>query len=198
MYYNILVARPFDQVFTYESDDQTLEVGQLVIVHFGKSMEVGMIMQSDVSKPDYTIKKIETIIKGIQLKEINIKFLKWVSDYTLAPIGSVLKLFTINKDIITYKRDDKIVSQATFKSTILNYEQNKAKEDIKKKKSSHKPVVLEGVTGSGKTEVYFDLIEQEINQSKQILIMVPEISLTPQFENRFKEKIGRASCRERV
>ncbi|MDC0498243.1 primosomal protein N' [Alphaproteobacteria bacterium] len=191
MYYNILVARPFDQVFTYMSDDQTLEVGQLVIVPFGKAMEVGMIMQSDVSKPDYTIKKIETIIKGIQLNQINIKFLKWVSDYTLAPIGSVLKLFTINKDIITYERDDKILSEATFKSTILNDEQNKAKEDIIKiQKSSHKPVVLEGVTGSGKTEVYFDLIEQEINQSKQILIMVPEISLTPQFENRFKERFG--------
>ena len=49
---------------------------------------------------------------------------------------------------------------------------------------------MEGVTGSGKTEVYFYLIEQEINQSKQILIMVPEISLTPQFENRFKERFG--------
>ena len=59
MYYNILVARPFDQVFTYESDDQTLEVGQIVIVPFGKAMEVGMIMQADVSKPDYTIKKIQ-------------------------------------------------------------------------------------------------------------------------------------------
>ena len=191
MYYNILVARPFDQVFTYESDDQTLEVGQIVIVPFGKAMEVGMIMQADVSKPDYTIKKIEIVTKGIQLNEINIKFLKWVSDYTLAPIGSVLKLFTINKDIISYERDDKILSEPTFKPTILNDEQDKAKEDIiKTQKSSNKPIVLEGVTGSGKTEVYFDLIEQEINQSKQILIMVPEISLTPQFENRFKERFG--------
>ena len=191
MYYNILVARPFDQVFTYESDDQTLEVGQIVIVPFGKAMEVGMIMQTGVSKPDYTIKKIETVTKGIQLNEINIKFLKWVSDYTLAPIGSVLKLFTINKDIISYERDDKILSEPTFKPTILNDEQDKAKEDIiKTQKSSNKPIVLEGVTGSGKTEVYFDLIEQEINQSKQILIMVPEISLTPQFENRFKERFG--------
>ena len=61
MYYNILVARPFDQVFTYESDDQTLAVGQIVIVPFGKAMEVGMIMEVDVNKPDYTIKKIETV-----------------------------------------------------------------------------------------------------------------------------------------
>ena len=188
MYYNIIVARPFDQVFTYESDEQTLEEGQIVIVPFGKAMEVGMIMQVDVNKPDYNIKKIETVINGIQLKEINIKFLKWVSDYTLAPTGSVLKLFTINKEIISYERDDKIISEPIFKSTILNDEQDKAKEDIIKiQKRSDKPVVLEGVTGSGKTEVYFDLIEQEIHKSKQILIMVPEITLTPQLENRFKE-----------
>ena len=71
MYYNILVARPFDQVFTYESDDQTLEVGQIVIVPFGKAMEVGMIMEVDVNKPDYTIKKIETIINFANVNIVN-------------------------------------------------------------------------------------------------------------------------------
>ena len=191
MYYNIIVARPFDQTFTYESIDQSLEIGQIVIVPFGKAMEVGMIMATDVNKPDYKIKRIDTVINSIRLNPINIKFLKWVSDYTLAPIGSVLKLFTINKDIITYELDNKILSEPTFKSTVLNYEQDKAKKEIiKVQKSSNKPVVLEGVTGSGKTEVYFDLIEREIDQLKQILIMVPEISLTPQLENRFKERFG--------
>ncbi len=190
MYYNIIIARPFDKEFTYELD-QSLEIGQIVIVPFGKAMEVGMVMATDVKKPDYNIKKIETVINGIKFNEINIKFLKWVSDYTLAPIGSVLKLFTINKDIISYQRDTNDLPEPSFKSTILNDEQDKAKVDILKiQEHSHKPIVLEGVTGSGKTEVYFDLIEREINKSKQILIMVPEISLTPQLENRFKERFG--------
>ena len=191
MYYNIIIARPFDKVFTYKLDDQSLEIGQIVIVPFGKAMEVGMVMEIDVKKPDYNIKKIESVIRGIKFNEINIKFLKWVSDYTLAPIGSVLKLFTINKDIISYQRDTNGLPEPSFKSTILNDEQDKAKVDILKiQERSHKPIVLEGVTGSGKTEVYFDLIEREINESKQILIMVPEISLTPQLENRFKERFG--------
>ncbi len=191
MYYNIIIARPFDKVFTYKLDDQSLEIGQIVIVPFGKAMEVGMVMEIDVKKPDYNIKKIESVISGIKFNEINIKFLKWVSDYTLAPIGSVLKLFTINKDIINYQRDTNDLPQPSFKSIILNDEQDKAKVDILKiQEHSHKPIVLEGVTGSGKTEVYFDLIEREINESKQILIMVPEISLTPQLENRFKERFG--------
>ena len=191
MYYNIIIARPFDKVFTYKLDDQSLEIGQIVIVPFGKAMEVGMVMEIDVKKPDYNIKKIESVISGIKFNEINIKFLKWVSDYTLAPIGSVLKLFTINKDIISYQLDTNGLPEPSFKSTILNDEQDKAKVDILKiQDRSHKPIVLEGVTGSGKTEVYFDLIEREINESKQILIMVPEISLTPQLENRFKERFG--------
>ena len=44
MYYNIIVARPFDQIFTYESNDQSLEIGQIVIVPFRKAMEVGIQM----------------------------------------------------------------------------------------------------------------------------------------------------------
>ena len=67
MYYNIVVARPFDRVFTYEADDSTLKIGQIVIVPFGKTMEVGMIIEGDVIKPEYTIKKINTVLEGVQL-----------------------------------------------------------------------------------------------------------------------------------
>ncbi len=191
MYYNIIVARPFDKVFTYETDDQSLEIGQIVIVPFGKAMDVGMVLEIGVKKPQYSIKKINTIIYDLKLNNKNIKFLKWVSDYTLAPLGSVLKLLIINKDIVSYKKEDKNILKPIFKTTLLNAEQDKAKKDIIKiQKQSNKPIVLEGVTGSGKTEVYFDLIELHIKKSKQILIMVPEISLTPQLENRFNDRFG--------
>ena len=130
MYYNIIVARPFDQMFTYKKADQSLEKGQLVIVPFGKTMEVGMVMEVNVNKPEYIIKNIEAIIHGIKFNEKNIKFFKWVSDYTLAPVGSVLKLFTINKDIISHQSDKKSFVEPIYKSTILNEEQDKAKTDI--------------------------------------------------------------------
>ena len=55
---------------------------------------------------------------------------------------------------------------------------------------SKKPILLEGVTGSGKTEVYFEIVEKILEEKKQILIMVPEISLTPQLESRFKKRFG--------
>ena len=56
-------------------------------------------LENDVKKPEYKIKKIDTVIDEVKLNKTNIKFLKWVSDYTLAPLGAVLKLFIINKDI---------------------------------------------------------------------------------------------------
>ena len=160
MYYNIIVARPFNQVFTYKADNKSLEIGQIVIVVFGKLRVVGLVIETDVKAPEYAIKNIDTIIEGIKLNDNKINFLKWVSNYTLAPLGSVLKLLTINEDIVTHKRQDKISSHPIFKVTKLNEEQYKVKEDIISiQKKSDKPIVLEGVTGSGKTEVYFDLIE---------------------------------------
>ena len=145
MYYNIIVARPFDQVFTYESDDSFLQIGQVVIVPFGKAMEIGMILEIDIKKPEYKIKKIDTVIDAVKLNKINIKFLKWVSDYTLAPLGAVLKLFIINKDIITYQQVGENLINPIFKKTVLNEEQDTAKEEIIKiQQNSNKPIVLEG------------------------------------------------------
>ena len=51
-------------------------------------------------------------------------------------------------------------------------------------------VLLEGVTSSGKTEVYFDLMEQVLQQEKQVLYLLPEISLTSQMIHRLQDRFG--------
>tara|TARA_A100001011_G_scaffold133771_1_gene140993 strand:+ start:723 stop:2675 length:1953 start_codon:yes stop_codon:yes gene_type:complete len=191
MLYDVIVTRPFDKVFTYSLANKELKVGQVVLVPFGKKFEIGIIWNKNVEKPKYEIKKISKVIEKIILKDTTIEFIKWIANYTLAPLGLVLKLFLINNDIVEFNLEKLNNDKLNASSIILNKEQENAKSEIIQSiNSSNKPILLEGVTGSGKTEVYFEIIEKFLKEKKQILIMVPEISLTPQLETRFKKKFG--------
>ena len=72
----------------------------------------------------------------------------------------------------------------------LNNEQARALKAIKNEFGKFHVALLEGVTGSGKTEVYLQLIEETLRQGKQALLMVPEIGLTPQTLRRFQARFG--------
>ncbi|MGX7350464.1 primosomal protein N [Enterococcus canis] len=77
-----------------------------------------------------------------------------------------------------------------FKPSIplaLNSEQQAAYEAITK---SQQTFLLEGITGSGKTEVYLQVIAQKLKEDKTAIMLVPEIALTPQMVNRFKSRFG--------
>ncbi|MEP3723105.1 MAG: primosomal protein N' [Parasphingorhabdus sp.] len=56
--------------------------------------------------------------------------------------------------------------------------------------SEFKPFLLDGVTGSGKTEVYFEAVAEALRQDKQVLVLLPEIALTEPFLNRFEARFG--------
>jgi primosomal protein N' (replication factor Y) len=76
---------------------------------------------------------------------------------------------------------------STEDSLPLNSEQQQAVDTIKATEGFHS-FLLEGITGSGKTEVYLQLIEHYLQQGKQALVLVPEIGLTPQTLNRFQRR----------
>jgi len=69
-------------------------------------------------------------------------------------------------------------------------EQTAAIETIRKSLGSFAPFLLEGVTGSGKTEVYIELMRDAVRRGEQALLLVPEIALTPVFASRLKERFG--------
>ncbi len=72
----------------------------------------------------------------------------------------------------------------------LNAEQEQALSDIKEQCNSGKAVLLHGVTGSGKTEIYIKLIHEALSEGKQVLYLLPEIALTAQIINRLKKFFG--------
>lgn len=103
----------------------------------------------------------------------------------------------VKKNIAYYYEDEVFRSESDNfvlenKEVILTEDQNKAYENILKDYCDDKAHVslLFGVTGSGKTSVFLKLIEKVIEDNKGVIVMVPEISLTPQFINIFKAKFG--------
>ena len=85
-------------------------------------------------------------------------------------------------------------SNLSDKKVILTEEQKNVVNEVLKYKNKFSPFLLHGVTGSGKTEVYMNIIEEVLKNKKEIIVLVPEISLTPQmvriFKSRFKDSIA--------
>ena len=196
MLYDVVVTRPFDKVFTYSSTNEQLEIGQVVLVPFGKKIEAGIIWKKNVKNPGYEIKEVTKICNDLILQNSSIDFINWIASYTLAPLGAVLKLFLINNDIVEFDKEklDSFNNTEPSLVSLSEEQENSFKEITQSFNKSNKPVLLEGVTGSGKTEVYFEIRDKFLKEKKQILIMVPEISLTPQLETRVKKRFGIEVC----
>src|SRR6202789_3743354 len=79
-----------------------------------------------------------------------------------------------------------------FRSIHLNADQRAAADDLIRLVSNRafSATLLEGVTGSGKTEVYFEAIAEALRQNRQALVLLPEIALTAQFLDRFASRFG--------
>ncbi len=81
-------------------------------------------------------------------------------------------------------------TNSSDKKLILNEEQKKVVEKVLNSKNTNQTFLLYGITGSGKTEVYMNIIEGVIKEGKGAIVLVPEISLTPQIVERFICRFG--------
>ena len=101
MKFPILLPNIFNHPFTYESD-LNLEVGDYVVVPFGKSKITGVVWNDFEKKNDKNF-KIKSVIKRLNilpLKKTTIKFLNWFSEYNIIPKGMALKLVLLSGNAI--------------------------------------------------------------------------------------------------
>ena len=107
---------------------------------------------------------------------------------SLSSINTMIKQGFLTQNNIVINRYD-IREYDAYEKRKLNIEQNYAVDKILN--SNIKEFLIHGITGSGKTEIYMNLVEHMINMGKQSIVLVPEISLTPQMIERFKGRFGR-------
>ncbi len=95
----------------------------------------------------------------------------------------------IDADYFPEKSNNRNIKENTKTALTLTEEQQHCVDEIHKHfiDETLKPILLHGITGSGKTEVYLRAIEELLANDKQILVLVPEIGLTPQLLRRFKQ-----------
>lgn len=98
----------------------------------------------------------------------------------------------IRVDVKTNLRDAFEIDEKTDYDIVLNEEQRAVSDDIWSRyvRGDHRPSLIRGVTGSGKTEIYIDLISRVIAEGKQAIVLIPEIALTYQTVLRFYRKFG--------
>ena len=192
---SVLFPKIFDHPFTYKSEiSESLKSGDFVKAPFGSSEITGVVWPHEQkTKKKFRIKKIS---KKINIKNLNssmIEFISWFSKYNLVPLGMSLKMCLLNKDVVekTFNKEfNKFTIKINDNNFSLNAEQKKSLAFIRNIGNNYNVTVLEGVTGSGKTLVYFKRIKDFIDKGFQALILLPEIALTNQFSRRFKEFFG--------
>ena len=191
----VLFPKIFDYPFTYESEiKETLEPGDFVKAPFGASEITGVVWPYEQrTEKKFKIKKISRKINIEKLNSKMIDFINWFSKYNLVSLGMSLKMCLLNKQVVEkdYKGEFEKYKFNKFNNEfLLNDEQKKSLSFLRNAGDNYNVSVIEGVTGSGKTLVYFERIKDFINKDNQVLILLPEIALTNQFSKRYKDFFG--------
>lgn len=170
------------------SDDSTLKVGDIIQVTFRNKICPAIVWQENITNSNYKLKEINLVGEyRPKMSTATLKLIEIASKYYLAPLGTIAKLSLV---VDPFETPIKTLEQEvpdSFNLFTLDDDQTNALRIIE---SSSLPVILKGVTGCGKTEIYFHIVATAIKSGKQALILLPEIGLLKQIEKRFKERFG--------
>ena len=200
LYAQIIVPKPLPEPLTYKIPAElssVLQIGSHVIVPFRNAVSDGFVVELLNEKPGtnqaFELKEIKRIIFNTPVfTEKDLKFFNWISSYYQLPLGEVF-YSAFPKSVFKESKKAKVAQQKEkyypeMLSLKLNEEQTSALAKIEQKLdlNLYSSFLLFGVTGSGKTEIYLRAAKRALSMGKTALILVPEISLTPQLRSRFE------------
>jgi primosomal protein N' (replication factor Y) len=176
-------------------DDMTLVAGDIVSVPFGRGQSLGVVWgEGKADLPAHKIKPISLRHEQFApLSEAMRGFIDWSAWYNCAPKGAMLKMVLPIADIDKEGRIrlDASGDAANGNLAALSSIQEKVAVALEDKlRSGFSVTLLDGVTGSGKTEVYFSVIAKALESENQILMLLPEIALSVQWLDRFEKRFG--------
>ncbi len=194
--YRVLFPLAIGGGFIYSHEGKPIEPGVRVLVDFRGKKRVGIVWERVESRDgEYEIKSIESVLdeKPVLSREL-IDTIEFIAFYYMSFKGLVLKsalpsrVFNIVEPLELsgegFKGD---VLPASDKPP-LTAEQKRACDSIKR--DGYGVYLLFGVTGSGKTEVYLRVMEDVLKSGKKVVVLVPEIVLTPQYISVFVGRFG--------
>jgi primosomal protein N' (replication factor Y) len=193
-FYEVLLPLALDQAFTYASEN-ILEAGSVVRVQFGKKEIWGVVLRDSVKIAEEKTYKIKEIIEShslIKLSKNHLAFIEDIAAYNLGSRGLVLRAFIgiLNSDKVKKlpKPLEQKIEPESFSLKTLSEKQQEVADEINLETSEI--ALLDGVTGCGKTEIYFAKVAEILRQknNSQVLILIPEIALTSQLLLRFEEQ----------
>lgn len=184
--------------FDYEIPlGMTIQRGDLVVVECRGKPLVGCVWHvfAPEQESNFKLLPIQRILPGLRFSPTELRFYEWVARYTLSTLGMVVKmalggLKNHRKWEGEAGRED--ISPFIYHPVSLRAEQEKIATRLKSLVESKKyaPILLDGVTGSGKTEVYFEGIAACLAQGQQALVLLPEIVLSAAWLQRFQERFA--------
>jgi len=209
----VVVDKPLSQGFDYLWDLEKLglppEIGHIVEVPFGRSSLVGMVIKVSTHS-DFEIDKLKTVTQVAPLVPIDpaaLRLMNFASQYYIHALGETI-IPTIpqmwkkaldwekipKKLVAAEEKKKKTISELNSEGLIgeddLNEEQKSALAKLRNyssKGKEFKAILLQGQTGSGKTAVFLNWLSEVLKSStSQVLLLVPEINLTPQLERRVR------------
>ncbi|QWE10611.1 primosomal protein N' [Polynucleobacter sp. es-EL-1] len=205
----VVLDKPLAQGFDYLWDIEKLGIepalGQIVELPFGRSKAIGIVIKVSTHS-DFEIEKLKSVERVAPLPPLDpplLSLMNFASQYYLHSLGETIlptiplmwkkagdweKIPKILASAEKRRAKEKaIISEGLITQEQLNASQRDALQSLvsKQDRKTFRAILLQGQTGSGKTAVYLNWLESILKQEQaQVLILVPEINLTPQLERR--------------